>query len=202
MHTNSDSEIREYTDSEREKERKSVTFAIRVRTIWIEKVSNFEILVAKLKETLWNVKFATLCRRHKLVAPKEFYLDQNTIPLTLLSRVAYHGDTSHFFGIGISRYQSDTAGIGIFRLVLLYCKIWREHLFKISRELFFWKMDGECTKRGPRPPLLGEKGAPANFLRGSRQSFDTENTDRVFLRYRYGKCREIPTNTDWKIPTR
>ena len=52
MHTNSDSEIREYTDSEREKERKSVTFAIRVRTIWIEKVSNFEILVAKLKETL------------------------------------------------------------------------------------------------------------------------------------------------------
>ena len=28
----------------------------------IEKVSNFEIAVAKLKETLQNVKFATLCR--------------------------------------------------------------------------------------------------------------------------------------------
>ena len=32
----------------------------------------------------------------------------------------------------------------------------------------------KCTKRGPRPPLLGKKGAPANFLRGSRQFFDTE----------------------------
>jgi len=39
-------------------------------------------------------------------------------------------------------------------------------------------------------------------LRGSRQFFDTENTDRVFLRYRYGKYREIPTDTDRKIPTR
>ena len=32
---------------------------------------------------------------------------------------------------------SDTAGIGIFRSVLLYCKLWREHIFKFSRELFF-----------------------------------------------------------------
>ena len=48
-----------------------------------------------------------------------------TITNNLKSRVAYHGDTSHFFGIGISWYISDTAGIGIFRSVLLYCKIWR-----------------------------------------------------------------------------
>ena len=64
----------------------------------------------------------------------------------------------------------------------------------------------KCTKRGPRPPLLRKKGAPANFLRGSRQIFDTENTDRVFLRYRYGKYQEnyqpIPTDTDRKIPIR
>ena len=33
--------------------------------------------------------------------------------------------------------SDDTAGIGIFWSVLLYCKLWREHLFKISRELFF-----------------------------------------------------------------
>jgi hypothetical protein len=53
VHTNSDS-------AKREKE--AVTFAIRVRTMWYEeKVSNFEIMVAKLKETLQNVKFATLC---------------------------------------------------------------------------------------------------------------------------------------------
>jgi hypothetical protein len=54
VHTNSYSAKREYTNSERQKERKSVTFAIRLRTIWYdrEKVSNFEIVVAKLKETL------------------------------------------------------------------------------------------------------------------------------------------------------
>jgi hypothetical protein len=53
VHTNSDS-------AKREKE--AVTFAIRVRTMWYKKkVSNFEIAVAKLKETLRNVKFATLC---------------------------------------------------------------------------------------------------------------------------------------------
>ena len=46
-----------------QKVRKFVTFAICVRTMWYEeKVSNFEIAVAKLKETLRNIKFATLCR--------------------------------------------------------------------------------------------------------------------------------------------
>ncbi len=54
VHANSDS-------AKREKE--AVTFAICVRMMWYEeKVSNFEIAVAKLKETLGNVKFATLCR--------------------------------------------------------------------------------------------------------------------------------------------
>ena len=42
VHTNSDSAKRE----------KFVTFAIRVRTMWYkEKVSNFKLAVAKLKET-------------------------------------------------------------------------------------------------------------------------------------------------------
>jgi hypothetical protein len=39
-------------------------------------------------------------------------------------------------------------------------------------------------------------------LRGSRQNIDTKNTDQVFLWYRYGKYREILTDTDRKIPTR
>jgi hypothetical protein len=44
VHTNSNS-------AKREKE--AFTFAIRVRTMWYEeKVSHFEIVVAKLKETL------------------------------------------------------------------------------------------------------------------------------------------------------
>ncbi len=56
VHTNSDS-------AKREKEAVTFAIGIRVRTIWYEeKVSNFEIAVAKLKETLQNLKFATLCR--------------------------------------------------------------------------------------------------------------------------------------------
>ncbi len=54
VHTNSDSA---------KKEKEAVTFAIRVRTMWYkEKVYIFEIAVAKSKETLRNVTFATLCR--------------------------------------------------------------------------------------------------------------------------------------------
>ena len=48
----------------------------------------------------------------------------------------YHGVTSSFFGIGIL-LVSDLLGFRYFRSVLLYCKFWREHLFKNSRELFF-----------------------------------------------------------------
>jgi len=43
------------------------------------------------------------------------------------------------------------------------------------------------------PLLLRKKGAPTNFLRGSCQIFDTENSDRVFLRYGIGNTGEIPT---------
>ena len=54
VHTNSNSEKRE---------KEAVTFAIRVRTMYYkEKVSSFEIAVVKLKVTLRNVKFATLCQ--------------------------------------------------------------------------------------------------------------------------------------------
>jgi len=64
---------------------------VQVHTMWYEEnVSNFAIAVAKLKEILQTVKFATLCRsvcRHNLVAPKDFNLDQNTIPITLISHL-------------------------------------------------------------------------------------------------------------------
>jgi len=53
VHTNSDSEKRENTNSERAKREKVCHLCD------IEKVSNFEIVVAKLKEILLNVKFAT-----------------------------------------------------------------------------------------------------------------------------------------------
>jgi hypothetical protein len=41
-----------------------------------------------------------------------------------------------FFGIGISWYQIQPVSV-FFWLVLLHCKPWREHLFKILWELFF-----------------------------------------------------------------
>ncbi len=82
-HTNSDS-------AKREKE--AVTFRIRVRTMWYEeKESNFEIAVAKLKETLRNIKFSTLCPDRSigtsLWPPKIKILDQNTIPFTLITHL-------------------------------------------------------------------------------------------------------------------
>ena len=55
----------------------------------------------------------------------------------------------------------------------------------LKNSLFFFKRRAKCTKRGPKPPLLRKKGAPANFLRGSRQNFDTECTDQDILWYWY-----------------
>ena len=129
-----------------------------------------------------------------------------TITNNLKSRVAYHGDTSHFFGIGISWYISDTAGIGIFRSVLLYCKIWREHLFKISLELFFWKIPPEflfffkrrvkCTKRGRGPPFLGKRGLPPFFWGAPAKIL----IPKILIKFSFGigmvnteKYRPIPT---------
>ncbi len=86
----------EHTNSDSAKsEKEAVTFAIRVRTMWYEEmVSNFEIAVAKLKETLQNVKFATLCPERSigtsLWPPKIKNLDQNTIPFKLISHLREH----------------------------------------------------------------------------------------------------------------
>ncbi len=94
---------------------------------------------------------------------------------------------------------------GIFWSVLLYIgmyrsrvgKLWREHLFffwKIPREFLFFAKEG--TKRGPMPPLLRKKGAPANILRGSHQSFEP----KILTKFSFGigmvntkKYRPIPT---------
>ncbi len=85
VHTNSGS-------AKREKE--AVTFVIRVRMMWYEeKVSNFEISSGSKIER--NIVKRQIChtlpersvRRHKFVAPKDFYLDQNTIPFTLISHL-------------------------------------------------------------------------------------------------------------------
>ncbi len=48
------------------------------------------------------------------------------------------------------------------------------------------------------PPLLRQKGAPADFFRGSRQIFDSENTDRVFHRMVLVIPEKYRPNTDRK----
>ena len=47
-------------------------------------------------------------------------------------------------------------------------------------------------KEGAEAPPSWEKGGSRQFFEGLPPIFDTENTDRVFLRYRYGKYQEIP----------
>jgi len=93
----------------------------------------------------------------------------------------------------------------VLRPVLLYCKLWRERIFKFSRTLFlknsagipFFLQKGWSVQRGGRcPPFLGKRGLPPI----SCQIFDTENTDRVFLRYGIGNTGEIPTKYRPKIP--
>ena len=84
-----------------QKEIKSVTFVICLRTIWYNKEgvnfrdsgSKFERNIAKLQicHTLPEFRVGTSSWRPKilLVAAKDFYLDQNMIPLTPLSQPSF-----------------------------------------------------------------------------------------------------------------
>ena len=74
-----------------------------------------------------------------------------------LSSVAFHGGSSNFFGISIYPL-SDTAGIGIFRSVLLYVSFggntFAGTLFlKNSAGIpFFSQKEGEVFKKGAEAP--------------------------------------------------
>jgi len=84
-----------------------------------------------------------------------------------ISRVTYHGDTSHFFGIGISRYQIQPVSVFFGRH--------RSPLFVYYPPFpppFFSKRGLELLKKGAIAPLLRKKGATAPFLiRMYRPSF-------------------------------
>ena len=108
-----------------------------------------------------------------------------------MSRVVYHGVTSSFFGVGILPV-SDLLGGRYFRSLLL---IWRE----------LRKRGAGCIEKGAGAPVFLKKGAGAPFLREKgvpAKKVIPKCTDQDFLRYRYGKYREIPTDTDRKIPIR
>ncbi len=67
---------------------------------------------------------------------------------------------------------------------------------------FFRKRGAGCIKKGAGAPFSLKKGALAPFLREKgvpAKKLIPKCTDRDFLRYRYGKYQEIPTDTDRKI---
>ncbi len=70
---------------------------------------------------------------------------------------------------------------------------------------FFRKRGAGCIKKGAGAPFFLKKGTIAPFLREigfPAKKIIPKCTDRDFLRYRYGKYREILTDTDRKIPIR
>jgi hypothetical protein len=75
----------------------------------------------------------------------------------------------------------------------------------LARTPFFPQKGGWLYQKGGQCPLLPQKGAIAPFLweKGvPAKKMIPKCTVRDFLRYRYGKYWEIPTNTDRKIPIR
>ena len=54
----------------------------------------------------------------------------------LLPLELYHGVNSSFFGIGIL-LVSDLLDFRITVGIVVLCKLWREHILKFLRELFF-----------------------------------------------------------------
>ncbi len=74
---------------------------------------------------------------------------------------------------------------------------YRSPLFEYFPPLLppFFQKGVELLKKGAIAPLLRKKGGTAPFL-------IPKCTDRVFLRYRYGIYREIPTEYRPKIPIR
>ena len=102
----------------------------------------------------------------------------------------YHGVTSCFFGIGILPLTD--------LLDFRYFGRYRSPLFRILPPFpppFFFQKGVGALKKGAIAPLFRKKGGTAPFL-------IPKSTDRVFLRYRYGKYREIPTEYRPKIPIR
>jgi hypothetical protein len=65
----------------------------------------------------------------------------------------------------------------------------------VAGKPFFLKMGAGPLKKGAMTPLSRKKGVPAKII-------IPKCTDRVFLRYRFGKNREIPTEYQPKKPNR
>jgi hypothetical protein len=109
-------------------------------------------------------------------------------PLRILLEL-YRSVTSSFFGIGILPV-SDLLDFGISVGIdpPLFC------ILPPFPPPFFQK-GVELLKKGAVAPLLRKKGGTAPF-------FIPKCTDRIFLRYRYGKYQEIPTEYRPKIPNR
>ena len=68
-------------------------------------------------------------------------------------------------------------------------------LLRFGGKPFFPQNGGWAPQKGGHDPLSRKKGVPAKKI-------VPKCTDRVFLRYRFGKYQEIPTEYQSKIPNR
>ncbi len=87
------------------------------------------------------------------------------------------------------------AGRSVFRSVYRALKNSAGPLKGLAGNPFFLKMGAGPLKKGAVTPLSRKKGVPAKII-------IPKCTDRVFLRYRFGKYQEIPTEYRPKIPKR
>ncbi len=120
--------------------------------------------------------------------------------------VVYRFDTGSF-SVSVLIYHILVLVSRYFGRYFVDCKIWRELHFVKFCGAPFCKFGGNFfhQKKGAEASFEGEKGVPAKVFRGkkgSRQFTIPKGTDQVFLRYRYGKYREIPTEYRPKIPKR
>jgi hypothetical protein len=87
-------------------------------------------------------------------------------------RVAYHGGSSNFFGIGISRYQIQPVSVFFGRYCCTvsfggntFLRFRGNSFLKKSAGIpFFLQKEGEVYKKGAEPPpFLGKRGLPPIF---------------------------------------
>ncbi len=128
-----------------------------------------------------NILIKLIHRNKQYYSSALFLIDHNI-------RVAYHGVTSSFFGIGILPV-SDLLGGGYFRSVLL---IWHELLFPRKR--------GWMYQKGGRCPLFPQKGGRCPLFEGKTSSRQKKWYRNVPTEISFGigmentkKYRPIPT---------
>ncbi len=119
-------------------------------------------------------------------------IDSGIWILPHIFRVGYRFDTGSLASIGIDIPYTG-AGRSVFWSVFWALKNLAGTLKGLAGNPFFLKMGAGPLKKGAVTFFSRKKGVPAKII-------IPKCTDRVFLRYRFGKNREIPTEYQPKKP--